>query len=131
MSREKPMRKVGKNGKAHKDAIAYAFEYYFQRFGIVAGVMASCQYCGECLLRTDADPHHKTPRSELRKAGVKDLDSHKYLMFVHPFCHKEIHGKGRDGYGMGRPTGEAGEWFRVVETSPCNAENGLILERLR
>ena len=79
----------------------------------------SCQYCGE-ELGEEKHAHHKTPRSELRKAGIPDLDAPHRLLIVHPWCHAKIHAG-----GMGRPKEEnAAAEFRFVETSDAHAGNG-------
>jgi hypothetical protein len=74
---------------------------------------------------TDANAHHKTPRSELRKAGVKDLDAPHRLLICHYAKHlRFIHQKGQSG----RPKDpELARRFRVAETDPANAENGLLI----
>ncbi len=91
-----------------------------------------CQYCGRDMDRKGCTMHHKTQASELRKAKVKDIDAPHRLLAIHQEpCHRKIHGRGRDGFGTGRPKDEReADEFRVVETAPANAENGQIIQRL-
>ena len=79
----------------------------------------------------EAIAHHKTPRSEMRKAGIKDLDAPHRLLIASYKSHRKIHGHGKDGFGMGRPTDEReADEFKFVETSSANAENGQIIRGL-
>ena len=125
----------GKKTKARKDAIEAAKVNYMDYFGDLDHetheAFCPCQYCGKDIRGEWMTAHHKTPRSELRKQGVKDLDAAHRLLMVHAKCHRKIHGHGKDGFGMGRPTDEReADEFRAVETSPANAENGQIIQRL-
>ena len=127
MKRGGPM-KPGKKSKMKSFSIMSAKEAYFGE-----EETKPCQYCGQGMDRESCVMHHKTPRSELRKAeDVIDPDAPQRLLAIHQKpCHRKIHGHGKDGFGMGRPTDavEADE-FSFVETSDCNAENGKIIQRL-
>lgn len=116
----------GKKTKARRAAIEEAKDLYFFLHGDKGTTDAApCQYCPGTMLRADCRMHHKTPRSELRKTIRIGIDHPRYLLAVHKWCHTKIHGKGKDGFGMGRPIDpkEADE-FRFVETSPVNSETG-------
>ena len=113
----------GKKAPACAAAKLAAIKMHFDRHADGAG--APCQYCGRTMLplREEVVAHHKTPRSEMRKAGVKDLDAPYRLLIIHRYrCHKKIHGG-----QQGRPKEQAAaDEFRFVETSPINAETGGI-----
>ena len=124
---DKPMKRgkrmgPGKKTTARRTAMAHAIELHFDRHPDSLG--APCQYCGRTMLHDQAVAHHKTPCSELRKAGVEDLDAPHRLLIIHRWgCHTRIHGG-----GMGRPKDEtAALEFRFVETSPASAANGLVI----
>jgi hypothetical protein len=93
--------------------------------------------------KRDAIAHHKTPRSELRKAGVKDLDAPHRLII----CDKRVHVAWVHDMQMGRPKvtvhmmtecpdgkeyalvdDDANRRFAIIEASPANASNGLAVE---
>ena len=121
--------KAGKKTLAKLEAMLTAKNVYFRAKGWDNGdgiMWAPCQYCGGPMTLPEAHPHHKTPRSELRKAGILDLDAPSRLLMVHPDCHGHIH-----GWAMGRPKNEAAALeFAFVESHPANAENGKGIERL-
>lgn len=127
MKRGGPL-KAGKKTLARRVAISVAVKSYFDCFGydLDGEWVAPCQRCGQ--LMVSAVPHHKTPRSELLKAGTKNPDAPHRLLMIHDLCHRKIHGRGRDGFGMGRPVdGPEADEFKAVETSPVNAETGGII----
>ena len=111
--RLKAMKRIGKKGKSRIKAMKDA-----------RGLLTHCQYCGIVFAADEGkEAHHKTPRSELRKLGVKDLDAPHRLLILHHECHVLIHNA-----GMGRPKDElAALEFRFVETSDANAENGKVV----
>lgn len=116
--------KPGKKTLARKVAMKMALDTYFVKFGWFndeGELVAHCQLSERVIYRHEAVPHHKTPRSELRKAGVIDLDAPHRLLILHHQTHSALH-----GYKMGRPTDPVLlEKFVQVETSIANAENGL------
>lgn len=84
-----------------------------------------CQLSGAVIYDFNVVAHHKTPRSELRKVGIKDLDAPHRLLILHPKVHFFwLH----DGQ-MGRPTDPLkAERFARIEASMANAENGQRVE---
>lgn len=128
MKRGGPL-KAGKKTLAKREAMRFALDSYFEKFGdgdLSIEPMAPCQYTGVYIFKSQAVPHHKTPRSELRKAGFTDLDAPHRLLIVSHDAHGKIH-----GWSMGRPKNEAAALeFSFVESHPANAENGRVIERL-
>ncbi len=122
----------GKVAEAHSEAIERAMTAYFRNFGYVNDYgwrVARCQLSGLEVTRREAVAHHKTPASELRKAGVEDLDAPKRLLFMAKFKHRQLHGdRGGDKMGMGRPTQPLKAVFALVEMSTANMENGQPVE---
>jgi len=127
MRRKKPMGK-GKKRITHNDAIRYAMDEYFERFGWNEDGLrfVYCQLTGRKIIRAVAVMHHKTPRSEMRKAGITDLDAPRYLLCLSRGAHRLLHGNGKgDKMGMGRPTIPfQADYFAMVEASEANAANG-------
>lgn len=140
MKRGKPLG-PGKKTLAKREAISSAILAYFNRFGWYdEGLerVAPCQVSGQPIRMEQANYHHRTPRSEMRKAGVKDLDApHRGIV-----CHYRAHLQFVHGGQMGRPAypdgaDKLGLWqgrtdairrFRIVENSTASAENGLAVE---
>ena len=120
--------KPGKKKLAHDAAIKMAKDSYFLRFGWIneAGdLVARCQLSERLIYPHEAVAHHKTPRSELRKDKVADLDAPHRLLILHHATHSALH-----GYAMGRPTDPVLlERFVAVEQSEANADNGLPVFR--
>jgi hypothetical protein len=129
----------GKKKLAKAAAMKAALLSYFDRFGWEDEPdtrKAPCQLSGVTLtltkvrdeegnllgFHTDANAHHKRPRSEMRKAGVKDLDAPHRLLVVHYGLHLAfIHERGV----MGRPKDpEKRRRFALVEQAEANAANG-------
>ena len=107
----------GKKSLARTAAINAAMDAYFARF---PEGEAMCQLTGFAITPETAVAHHKTPRSELRKAGVKDLDAPHRLLILHTLVHMRLH-----DWQMGRPQNlTALNRFELVEQSEANAENG-------
>jgi hypothetical protein len=117
----------GKKTLARKAAMASAILSYFEQFGWLDDEgyrVAPCQVSGDPMRLEEANAHHKTARSELRKAGVKDLDAPHRLLICHYRRHLRFIHKGE----MGRPKElDAARRFEKVELDPANAENGLIV----
>ena len=120
--------KPGKKTLAKKAAMKMALDTYFLKFGAFDGdgkLVAHCQLSERTIERDEAIPHHKTPRSILRKEGVKDLDAPERLLILHWKVHMELH-----DHKMTRPTDpEKLERFIQVEQSAAHAGNGLTVER--
>ena len=129
----KPMKRgkrlgPGKKTKAKRDALTAAFEAYYSLHGwkdAEGGRWVPCQLSGQPVSAGSANLHHKTPRSELRKAGVLDLDApHRLLV-----CHYRLHLAFLHGGRMGRPAeGDAARRFAIAEQSPASAANGERVE---
>lgn len=126
--RKKAMKALGKKGKARSEAIKGAVEAYFERFGWLdsEGFQAAfCQLTGRFIRLADANAHHKTPRSEMNKMGLKDLDAPHRLLICDYKAHLWFLHAGQ----MGRPKeGEARRRFEIAEFSTANAENGEAVE---
>lgn len=106
----------GKKTKAKRASMRSALEWYF------AGLeQQRCQLSGAIIYPGTAVAHHKTPRSELRKAGIKDLDAPERLLILH----RRVHIKWLHANKQGRPK----EWleadrYKRIEESSANALNG-------
>ncbi len=128
--------------------IAWAMAHYFNEHGWDhdGERIAFDQITGAWLSVDEAHAHHKTPRSEARKLGEKDLDAPEKLIICGYRAHLIwVHG----GHGhMGRPE-PCFDWlvlteadakaqafkkhaayahFSIVENSPANASNNLMVE---
>ena len=126
LKRGKPMG-PGKKTKAKAQAISLAVTDYFFTFGtqVGVGIMAPCQLTGRWIGPDQAIAHHKTPRSELRKQGVEDLDAPHRLLI----CSSMVHLLWLHRGAMGRPKLEAdAARFLEAELSPANAETGGLVE---
>lgn len=124
--RKKPMG-PGKKKLAKDAATVAAILSYFDRKGWLeedGHRLAPCQITGDPMPLELAHAHHKTPRSEMRKAGIKDLDAPHRLIIVNNRLHLDfIH------RGMGRPKDEdRARRFALVEHCEQNAENALVME---
>ena len=128
LKRTTRMKKLGKLGRAKQEAMHGALDAFFERYGWEGQDgrrQAFCQVSGRFMYKDHAHAHHKTPRSELRKLGVKDLDAPHRLVI----CHYETHLWFIHAGQMGRPKeGDPRRRFGVVEESAANAENGLSVE---
>ncbi len=112
----------GKKTRQRREVIHSAILKYFSKFGWLQDdqQVAPCQSCSGIMYLGTVHPHHKTPRSELRKAGAEDLDQPHRLLMVDFSCHRFIH----NGM-MGRPLGAVAEArFDKVEGCLANSENG-------
>ena len=114
----------GKKTLAKQAAMKSATENYFSRFGETAA-SGYCQLSNAPIYDFNVTAHHKTPRSEMRKAGIKDLDAPHRLLILHPLVHLFFLHAG----AMGRPTDPIkAALFKAVEESPVNAETGGQVE---
>ena len=112
----------GKKSLARAAAIHAALDAYFSRF---PEGEARCQLSERIITRETAVAHHKTPRSELRKAGVEDVDAPHRLLILHEDTHIALH-----DYKMGRPQDPVAlARFELVEQCEANAENALAVFR--
>lgn len=123
----------GKKKRASDKAKRYAKLMYYHLRGWLTSegyMVAPCQLCGKDMFFEDCRAHHKTPRSELNKAGAEALDAPELLLAVHGWCHTEIHGQTESkGGDMGRPLQEAAlDFFVKVESCEANCANGLRVE---
>ena len=82
MKPRKPIKRLGKKGKAKADLSASAKELYFQRFG--DGETAPCHLCGGPMEKDNCDIHHKFRR-------WKNLNEPIHLVALHRMCHARIH----------------------------------------
>lgn len=117
--------KAGKRTQARLASMKGALDAYFSAHGYWDGMewVAVCQLTGQTMLRGEAVAHHKTPRSEMRKAGIKDLDAPERLLVCHHRAHMVIHGN-----GMGRPKADPQRAiFEQVEASKVNAATGGVV----
>lgn len=136
----------GKKTQAKRLAMASAVLCYFSEFGWIdsgGGYVAFDQVTGRFLRIENATAHHKVPRSELRKAGVKDLDAPERLIIVD----RQVHIAWVHDMQMGRPKvvthmvtecpdgkeyalvdDSANRRFAIIENSSANAYNGLAVE---
>lgn len=126
----KPRKKAlgpGKKTLAKQSAMHYAIYRYFQERGWENSEgerEAFCQVSHVFMTRGEAVAHHFTPRSELRKAGVEDLDAPHRLIICHWKAHNWLHAG-----GMGRPKGtEEARQFAIVEKDEANAVNGFAVK---
>jgi hypothetical protein len=129
--RTKPMRRgkaLGPGKKTHdkRKAMTASFEAYYARHGWEDsdGVRwVPCQLTGLPVSEGAANLHHKTPRSELRKAGCKNVDAPHRLIVCHYGLHLAfIHERN----GMGRPKDpDKARRFAMVEQDAANSANGL------
>lgn len=146
MKRGKPMKRnkrlgLGKKTLAKRAAIHAAITTYFMVYGWRddEGPCAFDQVTGRFLRIENATAHHKVPRSELRKAGVLDLDAPHRLIIMN----KRVHIAWVHDMQMGRPKGtderlicidnplgftEAARRFQIVQHSEANASNGLAVK---
>lgn len=116
---------AGKRTTARRDAMRAAVDAYFAAHGYFNGMefTARCQLTGIPMTKVEAVAHHKTPRSEMRKAGITDLDAPERLLVCHHSAHMVLHGR-----QMGRPkAGPQAELFARVEASPVNAATGGVV----
>lgn len=117
----------GKKKLAQVAATTAAILSYFDRFGWLneeGQRMAPCQMSGDPMHLEHANAHHKTPRSELRKAKVPDLDAPHRLLI----CHYRRHLAFLHGGKMGRHGDtDANRRLRLAELDEANAENGLVI----
>jgi hypothetical protein len=139
--RKKPMGK-GKVAVTRKRLMKAALASYFEKHGWEDGTRAFDQVTGLVLRREDAVPHHKTPESELRKAGmgVGERNQPEKFIITHWAVHKTFIHAGQ----MGRPEDvvqgpsrdelkpvaglEFGRRFRIIENSPANATTNLCVD---
>lgn len=117
---------IGKHTQAKRDAMKWAIDEYFKRFGWVNDEgykVARCQLSGDVMYRGHCVAHHKTPRSELRKSGDRTgFDTPDKLLI----CIPEVHLRWLHGGEMGRPKEPVAlDRFVRAETSMANAENGM------
>jgi len=115
MKRNKPMGK-GKKATLREAAVRAAKAHYFG-----TSILSACQISGMEISQGFCVAHHLTPRAELRKKGVENLDAAFRLIILHPFVHVWLHG-GRNQ--MGRPRAErAARIFGFIENRGMNAFN--------
>ena len=117
MLRRKPMGK-GKKAGLREIAVHAAKAHYFG-----TNIIGVCQISGLEISQGWCVAHHLTPRAEMRKAGVENLDATFRLIILHPWVHTWLHGGPNK---MGRPMAakEAGI-FRYIEKAEPNAFNKL------
>jgi hypothetical protein len=120
----------GKKKVANATAMDRAEDLFFRNNGWLDEddrLVAYCQVSGLIIYHGNTARHHKTPRSEMHKAGMEDaeMDAPHRLLICSPWVHLHFLHAGQQG----RPTDPVlAERFRVAEESPAHAGNKLAVE---